>query len=228
MRNMPFVPVLLALALRFVLPPVAGVIGGLLHVDWLMLYPLFVGCVLVLLAPMLTGAVVGFLLLDERDDHTLTALQVTPLPLTSYLAYRLAMPMLLSTVMTGLALVISGLPLDAGQMALCALAAAPLASLVTLFLAGFGANKVQGFALQKAMSVFMIAPLLAAVAPMPLALLFWLVPTAGPVLLIWLFQGLSLAWMSGMGPLGWFAVTVLYQLLVLWLLLRRFLQRAYQ
>jgi fluoroquinolone transport system permease protein len=31
-----------------------------------------------LMTPMLAGIVVGFLLLDQRDDQTLTALQVTP------------------------------------------------------------------------------------------------------------------------------------------------------
>ena len=37
-----------------------------------------------------------FLLLDHRDDRTLTALQVTPLTVEGYLAYRIAVPMVVS------------------------------------------------------------------------------------------------------------------------------------
>ncbi len=41
----------------------------------------------------------AFLLLDEKDDRTLTALQVTPLPLHSYLLYRVFVPILLTIVL---------------------------------------------------------------------------------------------------------------------------------
>lgn len=41
---------------------------------------------------MVFGVVTGFLLLDERDDRTLTALQVTPLPLRAYIFYRVTVP----------------------------------------------------------------------------------------------------------------------------------------
>ena len=37
-------------------------------------------------APGIVGMVVGFLLLDERDERTLSALRVTPLSMRRYLA----------------------------------------------------------------------------------------------------------------------------------------------
>jgi fluoroquinolone transport system permease protein len=43
---------------------------------------------LVVVMPALVGMVIGFLLLDQRDDQTLAALQVTPLTLNGYLIYR--------------------------------------------------------------------------------------------------------------------------------------------
>ena len=52
-------------------------------------YDAFMGYFLVSLAPMMFGIVIGFLLLDECDDNTLMALQVTPLSLNNYLLYRL-------------------------------------------------------------------------------------------------------------------------------------------
>ena len=42
----------------------------------------------------MVGTVVGFLLLDQRDDQTMTALLVTPLSLGDYLRYRMTLPML--------------------------------------------------------------------------------------------------------------------------------------
>ena len=53
-----------------------------------------------LMAPMLAGVVIGFLLLDQQDDQTLTALQVTPLTLSGYFTYRIAAPTVLSLFIT--------------------------------------------------------------------------------------------------------------------------------
>jgi hypothetical protein len=50
----------------------------------------------------LCGALAGtrFLFLDERDARTLTALRTTPLSMRQYLAYRVALPLLLGTAST--------------------------------------------------------------------------------------------------------------------------------
>ena len=146
--------------------------------------------VLLLLPPAICGMVVGFILLDQRDDHTLTALRVTPLPLTGYLVYRLAAPMLLGVGMTLIALPLAGLvPLGPLELLGLALAAAPLAPLTALFLAAFAANKVQGFALQKALGLFLIAPFLGTLLPPPWQAVLWLVPTYWPAALLWAHAG---------------------------------------
>ena len=61
-------------------------------------YDPLIASFIVLIAPLLCGAVVGFLLLDQKDDGTLTALRVTPLTPGAYLTYRIGAPMLLSIV----------------------------------------------------------------------------------------------------------------------------------
>ena len=110
-----------------------------------------------LVAAGMTGTVVGFLLLDQRDDHTMTALLVTPLSLGDYLRYRVGVLMVVSAVFGAAITPLAGLsettPL---QIGVAAVTAAPLAPIYALFLGTFAANKVQGFALAKVVGVVFI------------------------------------------------------------------------
>ena len=223
LRGMVLVPLGLALTARWVLPLAVAALSERLPFDLAALYPQLMSYVLLLLPPVICGMVVGFILLDQRDDHTLTAMQVTPLPLTGYLIYRLAAPMLLGLVMTLLALPLAGLlPLGPLDVLALALAAAPLAPLTALFLAAFAANKVQGFALQKALGLFLIAPFLGPLVPPPWQVVLWLVPTYWPAALLGAVPG-------GTGLSGGLLVGgLVYQGVLLLGLVRRFTRIAYQ
>lgn len=94
LRGMVLVPLGLAVGARGLLPSAVAALRERLSFDRAALYPHLMGYVL-LLPPAISRMVVGFMLLDQRDDHTLPALWVTPLPLTGYLIYRRAVPMLL-------------------------------------------------------------------------------------------------------------------------------------
>lgn len=217
LRGMVIVPLMLAIAARWLFPLAIAQASSLLPFDIEPIYPQFISYVLLLLPPAICGMVVGFTLLDQRDDHTLTALQVTPLPLGAYLAYRLATPVLLSFIMTLVALPLSGQAnLNILELLAVSLAAAPLAPIVALFLGAYAANKVQGFALQKALSAFFIAPFIGTLLPMPWKLFTGLVPTYWPTVFLWGLQdGASQAWL--LLPIG-----LLYQIVLLVGLLRRF------
>lgn len=216
LRAMIFVPLGLAAAARWVFPPALARIGALLDIDLLSVYPQFMGYVILLLAPVICSLVVGFLLLDQRDDQTLRALQVTPLSLQHYLMYRLAMPMLLSVLLTLVALPLSGLAhLRPLPLLAVVLVAAPVAPIMALFLGAFAANKVQGFALQKALGVLLVAPALAAFTPMPWRLLLGFVPTYWPAAFFWEMQA------SSAGAWRTLAVGLAYHALLLVLLTRR-------
>ncbi len=218
LRAMVFVPIGLAAAARWIFPAALARIGLLLDIDVLSVYPPLMGYIILLLAPVICSLVVGFLLLDQRDDSTLRALQVTPLPLQQYLMYRLAMPMLLSVVLTLVALPLSGLAkLEPLALLAVVLAAAPIAPMMALFLAAFAANKVQGFALQKALGVLLVAPALAAFAPMPWRLLLGIVPTYWPARYFWELQAAT--------PASWqtLAIGLVYHGLLVALLIRRFM-----
>lgn len=94
--------------------------------------------------PILIGCVIGILFVEERDEGTLLALQVTPLSLERFLAYRLSAGMLLSIVLTYVDIRLAGL-VDVGTAPLLVAAAAAslTAPIVAIAYASFIANSVQ-------------------------------------------------------------------------------------
>jgi fluoroquinolone transport system permease protein len=209
-------PVLLALLLRWGVPALAGRLEARYDFDLSGYYVLLMSF-LVELLPILTGMVIGFLLLDGRDDRTLTALQVTPLTLNGYLAYRLMMPMLVSVVMTLVVFPLAGLVrVSLGPLVLMALGSAPLAPLFALLLGAFAGNKVEGFALSKASGVLFIPSVLAYFVDPPWQWAFGLIPTYWPAKAFWVQQA------GGLGFVGFLLVGVAYQAFLLVPLLRSF------
>jgi fluoroquinolone transport system permease protein len=201
--------------LRFGMPPLTAWLAERHDFDLAPYLPLVMSSVLLML-PMIVGTIVGFLLLDERDDQTLTALQVTPLSLPSYLTYRLGMPVLASVLLTVAVFAIAGIGnVGAGTVLIAAIAAAPLAPLFALYLACFAGNKVQGFALTKSNGFLTIPPLAAWFIDAPYEYLCALVPTYWPV---------KLYWQMAEGVVNWrlFVAGIAFQAVVVGLLIRRF------
>ena len=181
-------PIALALLIRWGAPALADRLLDRYDFD-LTAYYVLIMSFLVELLPILTGMVVGFLLLDGRDDRTLTALQVTPLTLNGYLAYRLTSPMLLSVAMTLVVVPVAGLVrVGFGPLILMALGSAPLAPLFALLLGAFATNKVEGFALSKASGVLFFPPVVAYFVAPPWQWAFGLIPTYWPVRAFWVHR----------------------------------------
>lgn len=217
LRWMVLLPPGLALTVRWVFPTLLDRAEAAFAVELDPLYPAIAGYVLLILVPNLAGMVVGFLLLDQRDDDTLTALRVTPLPVGAYLAYRLALPVLLSAALTLALFPLAGLA-GPGPLALlgAALGAAPFAPLFALFLAAFAANKVQGFALTKAAGALLGAPIAAYFMEPAWRWMLAPVPTFWPAMGYWaLSEGRAAGW-------GFLLAGFVYQLALAALLLRRF------
>ncbi|MCP4361308.1 MAG: hypothetical protein GY796_25140 [Chloroflexi bacterium] len=211
-----FAPVLIALIFRWLLPWVTEGIEVNFGFDLRPYYPL-IYAYLILICPVLYGVVIGFLLLDERDDRTLTALRVTPMSLNNYTAYRLTVPLLIGIILAPLILWLAHVPgYTVAEIMLVAVTAAPLAPIYTLFLAAFAPNKVQGFAMMKATGIFLIAPLLAWFIEIPWQLLFGIFPTYWPIKVFWL------AGSNEPGILFFAAAGIIYQLIIIYALLRRF------
>lgn len=216
LRWLVFYPLLIGGLIRWGAPLLAARLMAQFHFELIPYYPLLMSFVL-LMSPMLTGMVVGFLLLDQRDDQTLTALQVTPLTLNGYLAYRISVPTMLGLVTTLIIFPLAGLvEIEFGPLLLAGLSAAPLAPFYALMLATFAENKVQGFALAKALGVLLVPPVVAYFVSPPWQWIFGLVPLYWPAKSLWLLLA---------GETGyWFYLLVglLYQFALLTILLRRF------
>ena len=195
------------LLFRFAAPPVADALRRQFNWDFVAYYPLVMSF-LPLIAAGMIGAVVGFLLLDQRDDQTLTALLVTPLRLGDFLRYRLGGPMLLSVVVGAITVPLAGLTATTPlQAVVSAVTAAPLAPIYALFLGTIAANKVQGFALAKAAGVVMVPCIVSYFVTGPWQNAFGLVPHYWPLKVFWLFDAgatraalahalIGLAWQS--------------------------------
>lgn len=205
------------LLVRFALPSAAIVLQERFGFDLVPYYALIMSFLPLVVAGM-TGTVVGFLLLDQRDDQTLSALLVTPVSLTDYLRYRmvvLVVPCLaLSWVTVLLAGLIETTPL---QIVITATVAAPLAPIYALFLASFAANKVQGFALVKAAGIVMLPCILAYFVTAPWQIVFGLVPHFWPLKVFWLFDAGSVG-----AALAYAAAGLVWQGIILVWLTRRF------
>lgn len=195
LRWMVALPLALALLARWGTPPLFEWLQQQYQFDASRYNPLLLSWLL-LATPSLYGAVIGFLILDERDDQTLKALQITPLTLKGYLMYRIAGPLVLGFLMSMAILPISGLvEMGFKEMLLASVAASPLAAVYTLFLAAFANNKVQGFALMKAAGVLAWPPIFAYFIDSPWQLSFGVVPTYWPAKLLWvLIAGGKDAW----------------------------------
>ena len=209
-------PIVFALAFRWGVPALNEWLGERYAFDLTPHYPLLTSF-LVLMVPTLMGSVVGFLLLDHKDDRTLTALQVTPLTVEGYLAYRIAVPMVVSVPVMMASIAIADLVTMGVVPALAAsVQAAPAAPLYALFVAAFAANKVQGFALLKGVGVLTWPPVIAWFISSPWQVAFGIDPLYWPLKLFWMLEaGEPRAWL-------YFLAGLTYQSLLIAILLRRF------
>ena len=169
-------PLLIAAVLRFFVPLLSGLLETYLSFALAPHYP-FIVSFFILLPGLLFGMIVGFFIVDERDEDILVYFSVTPLSKGGYLGYRLLMPTTACFFAAFLLVYATGLirfsPFALLPVALIAAAEAPL---ITLFLGAFAANKVEALALSKAVGIFLVAPFAGYLVPAPWHLFAGLFP----------------------------------------------------
>jgi fluoroquinolone transport system permease protein len=191
LRWMIILPLFFALALRGAIPTLLDRAMTRLpfEIDIAAYYTPLISLALLLIGPMLAGVVVGFLLLDLRDDGVLTALRVGPPRLRGYLLYRLALPTLVGLLLVPILFMLAGLPTGGPLgIALASLGAAPIAALYALLLGAFAQNKVQGIAIMKLSGLLFVLPGLARYVSELWQLPLALAPTYWPAQLLWALQ----------------------------------------
>jgi fluoroquinolone transport system permease protein len=210
-------PVILALLFRIVVPRLTTWLLDEYAFDLTPYYPAIMSYVFIMAAPILFGVIIGFLLLDERDDNTLTALQVTPLTLNKYLVYRIGLPIVLTIVMLPLLFPVIGL-MSMPFMPLVAVTAvaALVAPIYALFLASFAENKVAGFALMKATALIIELPILAFFFQGTIwEYLLAIIPTYWPMKIFWVAAEGGNYW-------GYLIIGLVLHLVLLGVFLKRF------
>ena len=118
--------------------------------------------ILVLMMPMIFGALIAFSILDDRDDDVLDAVEVTPLGLNKFFSFRLIMIYICSFI----ACIFVILFADIVELELTAVlhlsALASLAAPMTgLFINAFAKNKIEGFAVMKGFGALIFFPIIA-------------------------------------------------------------------
>lgn len=210
-------PVLLALVLRWGLPSLTARLLERYGFDLSPYTPVVLAFFFVEMCPLIFAFLTAFLLLDERDDQTLTALQVTPLTMTTYLAYRIFLPILFSVLVMFLVFPLSNLvDISMRDLLLTGMAAAPTAPMIALLIASTAKNKVQGFALMKVTGQLLLVPVISFFVGPGWELLFGILPTYWPMKVYWMLQ----AGEPGVWP--YFVVAVAYQSVLTALFARRF------
>ena len=206
----------ISLALRWGWPALERWLLASYGMDWTPYRPLVIASVALLLGGFFLGILVGFLLLEEREDGTLNALRVSPMPLRTYLLYRVALPVALSFVFTPAMILVMGLGSPPWHVVFwLTVANAPLGALGTLYFPSVARDKVQAFAYSKLLSFLTFLPIAAVFLEAP-----W-----------WYFTGVfpgtwnALALRAAMRGEPWVGLLVtgaVTSWLALWWLLRRF------
>lgn len=211
-------PVLLLLVLRFGVPLLSTVLLEQLSFDLSPYYALIV-IFLTMLLPLLFGLIVGFLLLEEQDEHLMRVIAVTPLTRRGYLRVKFAAPVISIILFSLLIAEISGLvPVDLLRFLPLTLLIALQAPMIGMVLVTFAENKVEGLALGKAMGIYLLAPFAGYFIDSPLAFFAGISPA------FWISEAfLSGTTMSYLLHLG---AGVVVHLAYLWLLMRLFMRKV--
>jgi len=108
------------------------------------------------------GAVVGFSILDDRDDNILYTVRVAPLSLEVFIGLKLLLIYVVSVLGTAFVMWFSNLvPISAGVLWSIAFLAGFQAPLLALLINYVASNKVEGFAAIKGLNVLVLFPIAA-------------------------------------------------------------------
>ena len=167
------------------------------------------------------GGVIAYMLLDEKDEEALTAIRTMPIGVNAFLFYRLFLGTSAAFVFAVLMLAVTNIAhLNLVQVLLGALLFAGTAPLVTLTLASFAQNKVEGLAVYKVVSLALLLPAASFFLGSAFKYLLGVVPV------YWTFHFLAAvdAGKTGLLELG---LALLTHALAFWGLLRVFRRRVF-
>ncbi|WP_188112940.1 ABC transporter permease [Mycobacterium simiae] len=166
-------PVIWTSAVALLTPRATAMLARRNGFDLIPYYPLILTGFLLLTSIIIVGGLAAFLILDEVDAGTLTVLRVTPVPLSTFFAYRAATVLVITTGYVVATMSFSGI-LEPGLVpSLIPIGLlSGLSAVVTLLLiVTLANNKIQGLAAVRALGM-----LIAGLPCVP-----WFIPSAWSV-----------------------------------------------
>lgn len=115
-----------------------------------------------IISGFLFGSLAGFSLLDDRDDSVFTSIEISPMPLRTYILVKLGFITIMSVLSSFLVVLIAGInmiPWD--TIILVTLLSSLQVPLHGLLINCFASNKVEGFVVMKATGFLLIFPIAA-------------------------------------------------------------------
>ncbi|MFW6269826.1 MAG: ABC transporter permease [Bacillota bacterium] len=117
---------------------------------------------LALFMPLVFGALIGFSILEDRDDNVLSSVKVSPLGINKFFSFRLIMIYVVSTAACIFVILFSDIAdLSLGQVIAISLLASLSAPLTGLFINSYATNKIEGFAVMKGFGAIIFFPIIA-------------------------------------------------------------------
>ncbi len=214
-------PVIWTSAVAFLTHRVTAMLADRYGFDLVPYYPLILTGFLLLTSIIIAGGLAAFLVLEEVDAGTLAALRVTPVPLSTFFAYRAATVMAVTTVYVVATMSFSGI-LEPGLVpALIPIGLlSGLSGVVTLLLiVAVASNKIQGIAMVRALGMLIAGlPCLPWFIDSAWNLAFGVLPPYWAAKAFWVASDHGIWW-------PYLLVGVAYNLAVAWPLLRRFVAK---
>lgn len=214
-------PVIWTSCVAILTPKVTEMLAQRYNFDLVPYYPLVLTAFLLLTSIIIAGGLGAFLMLDEVDAGTMTALRVTPVPMGTFFGYRAGTVMVVTTAYVIATLSFSGILEPGLTVALVPIGlVAGLSAVVTLLLiVTMAGNKIQGIAMLRALGMLIAGlPCLPWFIDSPWNLAFGVLPPYWAAKAFWVASAHGTWWPYLVGG-------VLYNGAVAWLLFRRFLAK---
>ena len=207
----------LSVVFRFAVPAAADALRAPFGFDLETYYPLLASFVVMTFGAPLIGTIMGFVLVEAREDNTLKALMVSPLSFNWYLVYKAVTPILLGCILApSVALIVGvGLPSLGALIPICVVASI-MAGMSAFVIATLSNNKVQAFAVLKIWGANGWIPLAAYFVREPWQYVAGIFPH------YWVFKAY---WLAVEGKPSWIPVLgvgAVTMSVALWLLAKRF------
>lgn len=150
-----FAPVIWTVGIAVLTPRLTALLSERYDFDLVPYYPLILTGLALLTSIVIVGSLASFLVLDELDAGTLTALRVTPLPQTTFFAYRAGTVVVITAAFVVTTMAFSGLLEYRMIPALIPIGLlAGIAAVVTMLLiVAVANNKIQGLAMVRVLGI---------------------------------------------------------------------------